>query len=167
MSMYVKRSSCTLVQQNMYGRWHGIPVQLQCTLNRLWVVNIDLLMVGWRPTTPQTMPSLGYRNTWTNNWELCLRKWVTNHLTSLHSPAIVLCMYQESPKYACVVSVGCGVYPPDPIGDFNIQKFMTLNKESVKFFNSIGVLLNLLKLLGNAVSMSEVAEVYCDGIYMW
>ena len=73
------------------------------------------------------------------------------------SPTIAL--YQESPKYACVVSVGCGVYPPDPIDDFNIQKFMTLNKQSVKFFNSIGVLLNLLKLLGNAVSMVYTCSI--------
>lgn len=59
---------------------------------------------------------------------------------------------EKTLRYACVVSVGCGVYPPDPIGDFNIQKFMTLNKESVLILNALRVLPNLLKLLGNAVS---------------
>lgn len=61
------------------------------------------------------------------------------------------------------MSVGCGVYPADPIGDFNIQKFMSLNKDSVLIFKALRVLPNLLKLLGNAVSILKVLSV----LYMY
>ena len=59
---------------------------------------------------------------------------------------------QPPPQYGCVVSVGCGVYPPDPIGDFNIQKFMSMSWEAVRIHKFFPVLENLLKLFGNAVS---------------
>ena len=59
---------------------------------------------------------------------------------------------QPPPQYGCVVSVGCGVYPPDPIGDFNIQKFMSMSLEAIRIHKFFSILENLLKLLGNAVS---------------
>ena len=69
-------------------------------------------------------------------------------------------MLKDKPtKYACIVSVGCGVYPPDPIGDFNIQKFMSLNKDSLRLYCAPQVLQSLLKLLGNAVSVIKVLYV--------
>ena len=62
---------------------------------------------------------------------------------------------QPPPQYGCVVSVGCGVYPPDPIGDFNIQKFMTMSWEATRIHKFFPILQNLLKLLGNAVSWAN------------
>jgi hypothetical protein len=65
---------------------------------------------------------------------------------------------QPAPQYGCVVSVGCGVYPPDPIGDFNIQKFMSMSWEAVRIHKFFPILENLLKLFGNAVSWANSVD---------
>ena len=44
------------------------------------------------------------------------------------------------------------MYPPDPIGDFNIQKFMIMSWEAMLVHKFFPILQNLLKLFGNAVS---------------
>ena len=63
-------------------------------------------------------------------------------------------MQQEGPKYACVASVGCGKYPPVEIGDFSIQKYMTIGPNMLRLPSFFSELRNLLKLLGTAVSIS-------------
>lgn len=56
-------------------------------------------------------------------------------------------------KYACVVSVGCGVFHADELGDFSIQKYFSrLGTHTLQMYKFFSELKNLLKLLGNAVS---------------
>lgn len=60
-----------------------------------------------------------------------------------------MALQESDTKYACVVSVGCGIFKPDDLGDFSIQKHFSLGSNIFKIF---GELRNLMNLLGNAVS---------------
>lgn len=52
-----------------------------------------------------------------------------------------------------MVSVGCGVFHADNLGDFSIQKYFSrVGMHTLQFHRIFGELLNLLNLLGNAVS---------------
>ena len=61
----------------------------------------------------------------------------------------------EPTKYACVVSVGCGVFQADELGDFSIQKYSRVGTHTLTFHRIFGELKNLLNLLGNAVSLGD------------
>lgn len=62
-----------------------------------------------------------------------------------------------------MVSVGCGIFKPESLGDFSIQKFF-----GIRFFQFpkiFGELKNLLNLLGNAVSEMEILAGNGDLFY--
>ena len=51
-----------------------------------------------------------------------------------------------------MVSVGCGVFKPEDLGEFSIQKQFSLG--GFQPLRIVSVLKNLLKMLGNAVSIA-------------
>lgn len=63
------------------------------------------------------------------------------------------------PRYACVVSVGCGIYPPKKIGDFSMQLF---GKHYLHIKKLKSQLDNLIKLLVAAVCVCVGVSV-CGG----
>ena len=60
-----------------------------------------------------------------------------------------------APQYACVVSVGCGIFPPEVTGDFSIQTFLGMNagKKVLHVKKILKGTEELLKLFGAAVSV--------------
>ncbi len=62
-------------------------------------------------------------------------------------------MQEPAPKIACVVSVGCGIYPAEKIGDFSVQRYldMFIGKQLFHLRKIKAGLAELLKLFGAAV----------------
>ena len=62
-------------------------------------------------------------------------------------------MHMRGTQIACVVSVGCGIYPPKEIGDTDVLK---VGKNIFKLANFPKKLTNMLTLLTTAVSVHQM-----------
>ena len=56
---------------------------------------------------------------------------------------------KEGTKISCLVSVGCGIFPPEPIGNTDIAAAIRVTQ----LHKAPGRMMELLKLLTNAVSL--------------
>ena len=67
----------------------------------------------------------------------------------------------QSPTIGCLLSVGCGVYPPEVLKDFNPSLHLFVGKRLNSPFRFKHQVEELIKLLATAVSIVLCAVVSC------